>query len=161
MAWRYNGGAGGRPSLYTPELAEKICNLVATHPLGIPTLCQIYPELPAEDTIYSWIATRDQFSEMFWKAKSSQATCLADEILHVARTLESYEDKDGVKKIDSGMLGKAKLEIDALRWQAARLEPKRWADQKKVEEAQNDNARLQSELDMIRRQLDEKNKKDY
>lgn len=159
MVWPIHAGPG-RDSIYTDELGEKICMLIATNPLGVPSLCEEYPELPRPQTIYEWIISKPGFGDMYWKAKAQQATALADEILYVSRSVQRFHDKENVQRIDSGILGQAKLHADALRWQAARLEPKRWADQKKVEELETDKLRMQSELNAIKADLDAKNRKE-
>ena len=82
----------GRPTDYTPELADKICALIATHPISIKRICAKYPELPAQDTIFQWITRHDYFAGQYLVAKESQALCVADELWdEVSNDLDSDE----------------------------------------------------------------------
>ena len=52
----------GRPTIYTKELAERICELVATHTIGIKALCKMYDDLPDQHTIKQWRQKNLEFS---------------------------------------------------------------------------------------------------
>ncbi len=147
----------GRPSGYTPEMGERICKLIATHPYGLPTLIQMY-DLPERQTIYNWLNHFPDFFDNYMRAKQDQAHILADQILVVSDTIPTYEDKDGNDRIDSGMLGRAKLQMDALRWSASKLAPKWYADNK-PEQVQN--TEVHEDVIKRKRDMDEKNKKEF
>ena len=147
----------GQPTKYTKTLADRICKLIATHAVGLPTIIKDYG-LPDRQTIYNWLNIYDEFFDNYMRAKQEQAHILADEILEVANHIPIYEDKEGNDRIDSGMLGRAKLQMDALRWSAGRLAPKWYGDQK-VEEVQNKD--LHEDVVKRKQELDEKNKKEF
>jgi hypothetical protein len=92
------------------------------------------------------------------KAKRDQAHVLADELLEIANKIPTYDDRDGNERIDAGMLGRAKLQADAIRWSAARLAPK-WYGENKHEETKNTD--MLQELVDHKNKLDEKNKKEF
>lgn len=157
----WNGGAGGRPSDYKPDIVERICHLVATEPHGIPALCAKYSDLPNPDTIYSWVSRFPEFSDKFYSAKRLQATVLVEHTANLINTIERGHDKDGNAKIDAGILGQAKLQADYNKWQAARLAPKVWGENKQIEDLQQANSQVQTELAALRAELAEKNKREY
>ena len=107
----------GRPTLYSAELAEKICNRVMLDPRGLPTICRENGDLPHSDTIYEWIAKNDQFSDMYARAKRAQITMLVD------RMIENILIVDGKNEIM-----KMRLLTDTIKWQACKLVPRLYGD---------------------------------
>ena len=127
--------AVGRPSIYTPELADLICKRVATNPVGLPTICKMFPELPSYDTIRVWRWDKPGFSAKYAEAKRFQAELMAESIEDIIdETLQySYEDGEGVTRLDSGILGHARLRVDSRRWHASKLAPKIYGDKQQTE----------------------------
>lgn len=153
----------GRPSIYSEELADRICQIVATHPHGLPVLCKMYPDLPGHETINVWRWENKIFSDKYTLAKRMQSEILAESIEDVAHNLKesAWIDDLGITKIDAGMLGHARLVCDNRKWTAARLAPKIYGDQKQIEDLQATNERYRKELQEIKEKLDAKNKKEF
>lgn len=147
----------GQPTKYTPELANRICELIATHPHGLPTLARMF-DLPDRATIYNWLAVHNDFFDNYMRAKEKQAHLLADEILDVPNNTPTFCDKEGNERIDSGILGRAKLQVDALRWSAAILAPRYYKESK---EKENSNIDIHNDAMKRKKELDEKNKKEF
>jgi len=147
----------GQPTKYTKELADKICNLVSTHPVGITTLIRDYG-LPDRQTIYNWLNTYIDFFDNYMKAKEKQAHVLADDSLEVCKRIPVYTDKEGNERIDSGMLGRAKLELDAIRWSAGKLAPKWYGDSKHQAPVNNE---VDDDCKKRYQELDQRNKKEF
>jgi terminase small subunit-like protein len=147
----------GQPTKYTPEVGKKICDLISTHPHGLPTLVKMF-DLPDRTCIYNWLNNHREFFDSYMRAKEQQAHLLADEVLEIAKNVPTYEDKDGHNRIDNGMLGRSKLEMDALRWSASVLAPKFYRESKNNE---NSNTEVHADVMKRKHELDEKNKKEY
>jgi hypothetical protein len=156
---------GGRPTKYTEELAQRICELVATNPLGLPALCRKFPELPNQDTINVWRWEKDGFSDKYTRAKQFQAELMAESIEDVIdETLGSiYLDEHGSQRLDSGILGHARLKVDSRKWTASKLAPKIYGDRMHVsdESKSSENEALKAELIELRAKLAEQNKSEY
>lgn len=148
----------GQPTKYNPEIAEKICSLIATNAKGLNVLIK-ENNLPDKQTIFNWLHKYPEFFDHYMRAKENQAHVLVDKMLIIPNEVPVIYDKEGNVRIDSGMLGRAKLEMDSLRWCASILAPKFYSDAKKQEplntELADDSKRR------YQQQLDEKNKKDY
>ena len=120
----------GRPTIYTDELADRICHLIATHSFGLKKLCKTYPELPHPDTIRMWCREKTDFSGQYMQAKRDQADLMAEEILCIADDsqndwMETADDEGGLAwKVNSEHIARSRLRIDTRKWLAGKLSPR-------------------------------------
>lgn len=154
---------GGRPSIYTEELANRICHLVAINPIGLPKLCAKYDELPDPDTIRSWRWSKPQFSAKYNEAKRFQSEIMAESIEDISDEVveKMYEDEEGVTRVDSGIVSLAKLKVDSRKWTASKLAPKIYGDRQIIEQTTAENETLKAELAALKKELDAKNAKEF
>lgn len=154
---------GGRPTKYTPELVDRICQIVATHPVGLPKICKMFPDLPHPDTIRCWRWEKTEFSARYAEAKRFQAEIMAESLEDITDDLLdfSYEDEDGVRRIDSGMVARARIIADSRKWTASKLAPKIYGDKQQVEQVTSENDQLKAELAELRAKLADKSKAEY
>lgn len=123
-------GVMGRPTIYSQEMADRICELVATHTFGQKKLCDLFPDIPAKDTINQWRFKYTDFSSQYMKAKAAQAQLLAEEVMDIADDgrndwMETTDDEGGVAwKLNGEHVQRSKLRIDARKWHASKLVPK-------------------------------------
>jgi transposase-like protein len=105
----------GRPSTYSQDLVEEICLLISED-LSVRKICE-RQGLPERRTIYRWLAQHDEFRHQYARARELQADYLFDECLDIAD-----EAKDLVE------IQRARLRIDARKWMAGKLAPKKYGD---------------------------------
>lgn len=105
----------GRPSTYTPEIAQEICDRLSN---GEP-LAQICRDehMPAYRTAYLWMDTHDEFAAKIARARKDGYDHLAAQCLTIADTpIEGEETTvkaDGAIEVKRGdMLGHRKLQIE-------------------------------------------------
>lgn len=151
----------GRPSKYTPELSEYIIKKVATSPLGLRALCESDDKMPNQDTINEWRWDYPEFSERYLVAKQMQAHLLAEECEDIAKEKHYVEDALGQKRVDPGFIASQRLMADTRKWHVSKLNPTYFGDKKLVDEIRNKNDEMLAEIQALRVQLAEKNKKDY
>lgn len=95
--------------------------------------------MPAQSTVYEWLLRRPEFAENYTRAREEQADTLADEIIAIAdESPETVEvrDKEGNVldvKIDSGYVNYQRQRIEARKWTAMKLKPKKYGDRVAVE----------------------------
>lgn len=65
----------GRPSSYTPELAEQICAAMCTGKL-LPQVCKL-KGMPGVSTVYLWLSQNPAFVEQYARAKEIQCDVIA------------------------------------------------------------------------------------
>ena len=115
--------ARGRPSTFSPEIAAIICERLAEG----ESLRKITSDsdMPSMYTVYYWIGQQAEFANQYAHARADQADTLADEILHIADT-----DPDA---------SKARVRVDARKWVASKLKPKKYGDFKHLDIDVNNN----------------------
>ena len=101
-----------RPSKFTLELAVEICRRVADG-RSLRSVCRD-EDMPNADTVNEWRINRAEFSEQYARARERRAEVLADEILDIADNAEDAQI--------------ARLQVDARKWAASKLDPKRYGD---------------------------------
>lgn len=104
----------GRPSIYSLELEEKICTRIAKGE-SLRAICRD-DGMPDACTVHSWIARIEAFAKHYALAREDQADCYADEITEIA---------DAATPLDVNV---ARLRVDARKWVASKLKPKKYAD---------------------------------
>lgn len=131
----------GRPEVYSNEIVDKICKLIATGNKGLQRLCREYKDIPHFDTMYRWLsdpAKYKYFTEQYARAKELQADFLADEIIEISdekvigsKTIHKIGGKNGdVIENHTGLdqVERSKLKVEARKWTAAKLRPKKYGN---------------------------------
>lgn len=139
----------GRPSKYTKALSESICSRIA----GGESLVRICksPNMPNRVTVLRWIASDEDFCNRYARAREAQADCLFEEILEIADngSNDTYVDKDGKECIDYDVIARSKLRVDARKWAAAKLAPKKYGDKIQQEISGKDGQPLSAPVNNI------------
>ena len=121
---------GGRPSEYTPERGEAICDLIATSEVGISKLHEQHPDVvPAEATVYRWRDEYPEFRERLARAREAQMTYLvwqADEDI-------GSVDVEGLGKQANAAVSQARERAAHRRWMAERVASGAWGSRQSVE----------------------------
>jgi terminase small subunit-like protein len=106
----------GRPTAYSEEIAERFCEQIA---LGsnINRLCET-DAFPERQTIYNWFKAHPSFFDNYARAREARADSRVDQI------------DDVVTDMRAGAIdhNQARVEIDAIKWQAGKENPKRYGD---------------------------------
>lgn len=122
----------GRPSKYTPELANEICEAIATSSKGINTLCSENEDWPVPSTITDWILKdKEGFSVLYARAKERQADFMAEEILSIAddgRNDTYTHPETGLPMTNHDVINRSRLRVDSRKWLASKLAPKKYGD---------------------------------
>ncbi len=120
----------GRPSLYTDKLVARICRRLAEGE-SLRGICAD-KAMPAISTVMGWLfdGNHNEFSEQYARAREAQAEIRADEIVDIADDASGdfTADKDGKPVANSEHIQRSRLRVDARKWIAAKLLPKRYGD---------------------------------
>lgn len=139
----------GRPSDYTEEIAEKICERIATSELGLE---QVLDEIrltdgyaPSSTSVYRWLESNEGFREKSARARRMQAELLHDRAQIAAQTpligrVERDSSKDGMTVTTSDNVERSKLIVQTLLKRAGQLDPKKYGDKLQTEVTGKDGA---------------------
>lgn len=121
----------GRPSEYTPELALEICARIADGE-SLRAICRT-EDMPHARTVFKWLEASEPFQQQYARAREAQADSLADDIQAIADTpqlgqIRKIDAEGNVEVTEEDMLGHRRLQIDARKWIASKLKPKKYGD---------------------------------
>jgi hypothetical protein len=116
----------GRPSGYTKERAKRICELIEEG-LTLTAISRM-EDMPKLSTMYLWQDEHPEFMEAYSRARNRKADTIVDLIQE-----EAYSSHDP-------QIGR--LRIDALKWTASKLAPKRYGDKIEVEQSGQQNFKI-------------------
>lgn len=101
-----------RPTIYTDELAEKICDLLAEGKSMVKA-CEALGV--CRRTVNLWLKKNPEFANMTVEARESHSDDIVDRILEIA--------------VDEGMdFNTRRLLIDSIKWVAGKQRPKKYND---------------------------------
>lgn len=118
----------GRPSKYSDEMAEKICEKIANG-RSLRSICA-EDGVPPMKTIYRWLEANEEFRHQYARARDKQADYFAEEIIEIADSAEA----------ESAAVSKAKLQIDARKWAASKIAPKKYGDKQEIDVKSSDGS---------------------
>jgi len=146
----------GRPTKYTPELGDEICEAIASSELGLMHLCNANPHWPDRSNIFKWRRKHEDFRVKYEKAKEEQTEVCVEYMQELMNESHLYEEKDtGKIRVDVPML---RLKMDTMKWQAGKLKPKKFGDVKN--EIDTSHAAESQKALEHEKQLEEEYKKD-
>jgi hypothetical protein len=122
----------GRPSLYTPELAQRICERIAEGE-SLRSICR-EDDMPAEPTVRSWaINDLNGFSAQYTKARDIALDLMADDLIEIADTPQpgvktKTNEKGETETTEGDMIEHRRLRVDVRKWYLSKLAPKRYGD---------------------------------
>lgn len=123
----------GAPTTYNPHIALVICTRIAEG----ESLREIVRDagMPDRSTVYDWLLRHPEFADQYTRAREEQADTLADEIIAIAdeqpEIIAVVDKKTGAlieHKLDGAFLQWQKNRIDARKWTAMKLKPKKYGD---------------------------------
>lgn len=118
----------GRPTDYTKDMADKICEKIANG-RSLRSICA-EDGMPPMKTIYRWLEANEEFRHQYARARDKQADYFAEEIIEIADSAEA----------ESAAVSKAKLQIDARKWAASKIAPKKYGDKQEIDVKSSDGS---------------------
>lgn len=131
-----------RPSSYTQEKADQICERLADGE-SLRAIC-LSDDMPNQTTVFRWLASdeNEQFRKQYARARETQAEALFDEILDIAddgsndwmeRKYGEDEEAPLGWRENGEALRRSQLRIDARKWMAGKLQPKKYGDRQALD----------------------------
>jgi len=143
----------GRPSDYTQELADVICEQLARGD-SMRKVCEA-DNVPAMSTVFRWLRQQDEFRQQYEVAKDEAADVMVEEINEIADNstndyvtvlADAIEEKPASEwtaedihvlaiKAAPEAIQRSRLRVDARKWTASKLKPKKYGDKTSHEHA--------------------------
>ena len=121
----------GRPSEYSKEIVEEICEQIATTNKGIATILKEKDEYPSEKTFYNWLNSENsEFLQLYARAKERQAERLVAEILEISDEVshDTLKTEEGSEYANHEWISRSRLRVDSRKWLASKLLPKKYGE---------------------------------
>jgi hypothetical protein len=112
---------------YTLEFATAICARLADGE-SLKTICAA-EGMPDRSTVYRWLSTRPDFLTMYRAAREEHADAEFDRLTDLVNE-EPKRDANG--RVDLGWVQQQRLKVDTLKWQLARMAPKKYSERFEV-----------------------------
>ena len=147
--------SAGRPTLYSPELRDKICSLLASG-MTLRAICRM-DEMPERQTIYNWLygnigERKDEegkvieqgFFDHYTRAREIGLDEVADETIEIAddgrNDWMQVEIRKGTFKpiLDKEAVLRSKLRVDTRQKYLENMAPRKYGNRVKVENQQLD-----------------------
>lgn len=130
----------GRQSKYSEEVVDHICKRIATSSDGLHKICED-EGMPTVMTVFNWL-NKDEYKAFLYKyarAREAQAELLADEIISIAdeSTRDTLFTEDGKEYSNSEWINRSRLRVDARKWKASKLYPKKFGDRMELDMPNN------------------------
>lgn len=104
---------GGRPTLYSDELARKICDLIEDGN-SLRKICEEVEGMPNRSSVNKWLSENKEFSDQYARSCIVRRENRFDNIYNIALTTED--------------VSRARLLVDVVKWQLSKEEPKKYGD---------------------------------
>lgn len=111
-----------KPREFDQAIADEICDRLIEGQ-SLRTIAKD-EHMPAASTVFKWLASNESFAEQYGRAREAQADAMADEIVDIS-------DGEGTEADPQ----RDRLRVDARKWVAAKLKPKKYGDKLDVTSA--------------------------
>lgn len=115
----------GRPSTYSKELAEKICEELAQGK-SMRTVCK-GDDMPAMSTVFKWLREIKEFSEQYARAKEESTDAMSEDVLFISDE-SLLEAVNADPKAANAVVQAMRLRVDTRKWIMSKMKPKKYAD---------------------------------
>jgi hypothetical protein len=118
----------GRPSDYTPELGQRICERMVEGET-LRKICND-DDMPSRSTIFRWLIAHPEFQTSYKMAIELHADYWSDKAQEIAddRSADFIEKEDGKLVPDWENVQRSRLRVDTIKWRTAKLFPKKYSD---------------------------------
>lgn len=122
----------GRPTKYSQELADKICERMISGE-SLRHICAD-PDMPVKSTVLLWASKHEEFADQYTRARALLMDHWADEIIDIAddgtNDFVEQERENGNKRIvaDHEHIHRSKLRVDTRKWLMTKIAPKRYGE---------------------------------
>lgn len=121
----------GRPTTFTKELADKICEELALG-YSMRTVCK-KEGMPAMSSVFKWLRENKEFSEQYEKAKQESTDAMAEDLLDIADDgtndwMERETENGSYTVLNTEAISRSRLRVDTRKWLMSKMKPKKYGE---------------------------------
>jgi hypothetical protein len=123
---------------FSQEVCDAICERIANGE-SLRGICDD-ADMPAKSTVFKWLIQNPTFADQYALARDAQADAFFDDILTIADDgrndwMEKHDEEGGnIGWRENGeALRRSILRVDARKWMAGKLRPKKYGDKIQTE----------------------------
>lgn len=144
----------GRPTDYSQEVADAICERLADGE-SLRAICRD-EAMPSKASVFRWLGIHKEFSDQYARAREEQAESFADEMVAISdeectmvraeKHGTKADDDEGNTEVvfDATAVARNRLRIDARKWVASKLKPKKYGEKTSHEVSGPDGGPVQT-----------------
>lgn len=112
--------------------SDDLCDLIFNRIIDGEALSRICADddMPTRKMFYEWLKNDEQLQKKYALATEIRADKLAEDILQIADdgANDTYLDEDGNSRTDHDVVARSRLRVDARKWLASKMAPKKYGD---------------------------------
>ena len=140
--------AVGRPTDYTQELVDEICEKIATGD-SMRSVCRC-DDMPAMTTLFRWLREKEGFKKQYEIATQERTEAMSEDIIDIADNgtndwMKTHGKDDEGYKQNGETLQRSRLRVDVRKWHMSKMKPKKYGD--KIQQEISDTFGLESLCD--------------
>lgn len=129
--------------------------------IGIEAICtkiaegEFYADIAKEigvsrGTLANWLSD-EAHADMYARAREARADHMAEQILEIAdeSSSDTYLDSDGNEKVNGEVVQRSRLRVDARKWLASKMFPKRYGDVTRLEGSKENPVAVAAEVRLV------------
>lgn len=131
-------GKVGRPTVFSESLTAVLLERIADGE-SLRAICTA-DDMPHRATVFRWLSQNEEFRDQYARAREEQADALFDELLEIADDGSNdwmerkNRDDQSIGWVENGeALRRSALRIEARKWMASKLLPKKYGDKTQME----------------------------
>ena len=139
---------------FSQEIFDEICVRIAEGE-SLRKICKD-EKMPSLVAVWKWLNNSEELVKQYTRAREEQAETLVDEMIDIAdyKKDDTYLDEDGKEIINQEVIARSRLRVDARKWVASKLKPKRFGDYTKIQAEVKDTSSTSSWLDQVLSDID-------
>ena len=120
----------GRPTTYTKEIGDSICDRLASWE-SLRSICND-EDMPNKGVFFWWLSRNKELADQYARAKEDGVEALVEDIFEIADdTSQDYiywvdEDGNETKRLNSEHIQRSRLRVDTRKWYVWKVKPKKY-----------------------------------
>lgn len=136
---------------FSQSLFDDICERIADGE-SLRDICAD-EHMPSKSALFKWLNEKPEIVDQYARAKEEQADAIFDEILNIADDARNdWMERNGEDEgwqVNGEHIQRSRLRIDARKWMAGKLRPKKYGDKVSHEHAGPEGGAIPHKVEVV------------